>query len=421
MLLAVIIILLVAAIAYYHYAQGFFSSLISAISAVLAAAVAVGLHETLEQQVSRGRFADESTAAALVVLFAAVYLVLRLIFDAAVPGNIRVAVWLEKGGAAVLGLVAGIFATGVAAIAAQAMPFGPTIAYYSRYAVESHDQVVVSIPGQRSQDSSTTDELVGDAFLPENKQSLLLPVDDIVLGTVAHLSDGGSLAGKRPLKSIHPNYLDELFGQRLGIQVGAKRTAINKEELQQVRVIGVYDEQGTLPQVDGVYSGVRSLKVDPVLSPGSKQIALVVRIVFTPDAADKDHLVRFSCGSIHLVANGKDYYPVGTIEGGKTVYRNKPDDFLFLDTTEGDRGADLLFLLDRADLQAEPGKPAKVGSELPPGVFISVKRLANIDLGGMKLASGAELANTTGAGWTIGLMRRIGMGPAEINKAPAKK
>jgi hypothetical protein len=420
MLLAAIIIILVAAIAYYHYVQGFLSSLISAICAVLAAVVAVGLHETLESHISRGRFSDEATSAALIVLFAAVYLVLRLIFDSVVPGNIRVAVWLERGGAAVLGLIAGIFATGVAAIAAQAMPFGPSIAYYSRYALESHDEVIIPMVGQQAVDSTTTNELVGDTFLPENHQSLLLPVDDLVMGLVARLSDGGSLSGERTLRSVHPNYLDELFGQRLGVQVGAKHTATNRDEDNQVRVIGVYDEQRPLPQADGNYGSVRPLKVDPILSPGSKQIALVVRIVFNQNAADKDHLVRFSCGSIHLVAKGKDYYPVGTLEGGNGVYRNKPDDFLFIDTKDSDAGADMLFIVDKADLQVDPAKPVKVGAELPQGVYISVKRLANIDLSGMKLASGAELTNTTGAGWAIQLMRRVNIArPGEAK--PTKK
>jgi hypothetical protein len=211
-----------------------------------------------------------------------------------------------------------------------------------------------------------------------------------------------------------------LFGQRLGVQVGAKHTATNRDEDNQVRVIGVYDEQRPLPQADGNYGSVRPLKVDPILSPGSKQIALVVRIVFNQNAADKDHLVRFSCGSIHLVAKGKDYYPVGTLEGGNGVYRNKPDDFLFIDTKDSDAGADMLFIVDKADLQVDPAKPVKVGAELPQGVYISVKRLANIDLSGMKLASGAELTNTTGAGWAIQLMRRVNIArPGEAK--PTKK
>lgn len=407
MLLAVIIILLVAAIAYYHYVQGFFSSLISAFCAVIAAVIAVGLHENLEAAVSRGRFSDEAAAACLVVLFAGVYLILRLIFDSIVPGNVRVAVWLEKSGAAIMGLVVGIFATGVAAIAAQAMPFGPSILYYSRYALQSQSEVVAPVPGRQAQDSSITDELVGDTFLPENSQSLLLPVDDIVMGLVGHLSDGGSLEGVRTLTSIHPDYLQELFGQRLGIQVGAKHTAFNTPAHQQVRVIGVYNETRPLTQVDGQYSSVRTMKFPPTLSPGPRQTAVVVRIVFDANAADSDHLVRFSCGSIHLVANGKDYYPVGTEQNGKFIVRNKPDDFLFVDTKDGDAGADMVFIVDQADLMNE-GKPFGIGTKMPAGVFISVKRLADIDLGDMKVQAGGLLQETSGNGWVIDVMRRKG-------------
>jgi len=43
--------------------------------------------------------------------------------------------------------------------------------------------------------------------MPAEQTGLLIPVDDMVLGTVYHLSDNGSLAGDKSLASVHPDYL----------------------------------------------------------------------------------------------------------------------------------------------------------------------------------------------------------------------
>ena len=54
-------------------------------------------------------------------------------------------------------------------------------------------------------DRMVIDELKNDDLVKE-PESLLLPVDDIVLGTVKHLSNGGSLAGRAPFESVHPDW-----------------------------------------------------------------------------------------------------------------------------------------------------------------------------------------------------------------------
>src|SRR3954468_24878109 len=100
MLFGVIVLILVGAIAYFHYVQGFFSATISMILAIIAAVVAFSYHEALVRSLLRGKFADEASALMLVALFAGVYTLLRVLFDKAVPGNIRLPVLMDKIGAA---------------------------------------------------------------------------------------------------------------------------------------------------------------------------------------------------------------------------------------------------------------------------------------------------------------------------------
>ena len=70
MLFGIIILILVAGIAFYHYLQGFFSSMISATLAVLAALVAVSYHEQVGWSLFGSTIPGYATATALVGLCA---------------------------------------------------------------------------------------------------------------------------------------------------------------------------------------------------------------------------------------------------------------------------------------------------------------------------------------------------------------
>src|SRR4051812_14231050 len=107
-----IMLVLIAAITFFHWLQGVFSATISVILAIISATIAIAFHEKVVLMALRGRFADQAPAIAIVVLFAVTYIVLRVIFDKAVPGNVRVPALVDKIGGGVMGLVAAFFATG---------------------------------------------------------------------------------------------------------------------------------------------------------------------------------------------------------------------------------------------------------------------------------------------------------------------
>src|SRR3954471_4850561 len=103
MILSVLIILFVGLIAYFHYVQGFLSGLISAVLAVTCAALAMSFYEPVANSLSGGKFSDQSQGVCLVAIFALSYLVLRVIFDKLVPGNVRIPHIMDGVGGAVFG------------------------------------------------------------------------------------------------------------------------------------------------------------------------------------------------------------------------------------------------------------------------------------------------------------------------------
>lgn len=397
MLLNIIIIAVIAGIAYFHYAQGLFGATISAVIAIIAAVLAVGYHENLVNALLGGAVGDYATAGALAAIFALVYIICRTITDKAIPGNVRLPLLVDRIGGAAMGLIAGLFTAGMVALIAQALPFGPAVGGHARYALEGSREVTVTPPGaSRAIDMEVLNELDEDTFMDEKEKKLIIPVDDIVLGFVQKMSDGGSLSGARTLASVHPDYPAELFAQRLGVQVGAKRTAFNAPgKSQQVSVpeqgVFLVTQDLTKNQIDAELPSMHLR--DVVAKPTANQVQLVVRVMFNKDAADSDGNVRVSPASVRLVANGTNYFPVGTLEGGM-LYANKVDDFLFINVKGADAGADFVFFVDPADVfaggagainpkeQSTHAKDAKDAAKIADGVFIEVKRLARVDLSG---------------------------------------
>src|SRR2546421_7013409 len=96
MILNILIIAIVGGVAYFHYAQGFFSATFSAVAAVIAAVLAVSYHEPLITTLLQGKAADYATSMTLCALFALIYIVLRVIVDKVVPGNIRLPVAIDR-------------------------------------------------------------------------------------------------------------------------------------------------------------------------------------------------------------------------------------------------------------------------------------------------------------------------------------
>jgi len=395
MIFTLLVIALVGVIAFFNYIQGLFSATLSAVMTVLAAVMALAYHEQIVGIVMKGNLADAAHSIVLSATFAVTYLILRVIFDRTIPGNVRYPLLLDKIGAGVMGLICGLFATGIFVIAAQMLPFGPSVMGYARFDVKDREVTLPPINRSTQSTSIVFDELndTEDPINPTKAKSLLFPVDDLVVGAVNKLSDGGSLAGDRPLASIHPDWINEIFGQRLGMQAGTRHVLLNipnRMELKDVdpvyTVQQINEIDSEFSQVRGPYAQVKK-KGGDVLKPSGDQMLLIVRCHFDINATDEDKMMRISPGAVRLLGVGGEenkkvyvnYTPLGTVDGD-TLYRNRPDDPIVVNLT-ADGYVDFLFLVNKTDLLA-PGDPKSGNAAIKPGVFFEAKRVARIDLAG---------------------------------------
>jgi hypothetical protein len=274
----------------------------------------------------------------------------------------------------------------------------------------------VQIPnaGRQSEDSYVSDELSSETLVDNDRQSLFLPVDDWVLGFVSFLSDGGSLAGDRTLTSVHPNYLDEMFAQRLGIQPGGEHIAVNSPERKEVTVPLAYTP-ATLAEADAEIPQLRNgtlQSLKPTLTADGTKVILVIRVMFDQNASDDNKMVGFSTGSIRLVANNTDYYPLGTLDESGVLRIDKPDDPIFVNVGDGPHAADVVFYAPKADV-LQGGAITKTAAGIPvsetfgqfaPGVFLEVKRMARIDL-----AADAKIVAPQAPDKTLNVVRKKGL------------
>ena len=421
MILNLLIIIVIGLVAYWHYIQGFFSAGLSAVIALISAVVALAFHEQVVQMFNQGKFNSQAHALVLVCLFSGVYLVLRVLFDKLVPGNVQFPVALDKAGAAACGVVAGLCGGGVIAIAGQALPFGTSSLAHHRWDIVE-DTATARVSGRSQMQDGKFEALRDpDKFINnEDANNLWSRADLFVEGLIAKVSsDEGSLSTGRPWRSVHPDLLQELFGQRLGRQLGSRATALAGEDKTQVNAAFVAD---VFPQKDpetfqvgtddiGVRGAARreaALKKvkDPRRPASESNTLLVLRVtVHRDDEDDKTNAVAFGPANVRLVApdsseegKAKNYYPIGTLHAGSELYVAYPDDWLFVDR---DKAVDLVFEVNKKDVfqvsggggdDAKPAAAAR-GPELKfrDEVFFEFKRGARINLSDIKVQPAARI------------------------------
>jgi hypothetical protein len=377
--LSLIILGLIGILAYVYWVQGLVSGLITAVLAVVSALMALSYADPLVGALLGGRFADQATAIALCSIFAVVFIVLRVVFDKFVPGNARFPVMVDHVGGAIGGAVAGIAVGGIIAIAAQTLPFGVTALGNTRFELVDRSGIILAGDRNLRYETYVANEVKGGRLDPANRGGLWLPVDDILVGIASAMSQG-ALAGTNRFSDVHPDFLDEIFGSRLGLPSGAKFTAMNVGDRNDVTVRDLFliPERTAVPQIDGELKEVRptdDTELEKTRSPQNGRL-FVVRVLFTSDAADTDQRVRFATGNAPLVAGGTTHFPIGTLHDGSVFVRQYVDDPLVI--AAGAQGVDLVYDLPLESIVSGEGENAKIR----PGTLLRVKRLGRIDLSG---------------------------------------
>jgi hypothetical protein len=422
MIFSIIILVLFAGVAFYHYVQGFFSAFLSLVLVAISSVVALGFHQQLAELLSQGKVADHSYGAVLAGLFAGSYVLLRLIFDRAVPGNVNFGFLADKIGAGVCGVVAALFATGTFAVMAQTLPFGPNVIGYGRWETTSQKVNYNSTPEwarnrSRSVDVSDmlykNDELKEARLDPAKAGGMMIPADDFVIGFLNVVS-AGSLSGDLRFSDRNPAYLNQLFAQRVGLQPGAKVTAFPQGDRAQFDVAAIYlVEPAGLRQVDGEIKEFRTAPVEIAgnLMPLTEtQRLIIVRVTLLNDSAEADGRVRFGLANFRILTPrqagrpARDFHPIAIRDSDGNAVLHRADDFLIL---PGGKGVDLIFSVETADAFGDSADLASAELKVIDGTILEFKRLSRITIGGNVVKSEGEWEASPD--FNGSLFRRVGL------------
>lgn len=383
MLFNLLVLFLIAAIVYYHYVQGLITSIISMVLAVIAGVISVTHHEWIVSQLLGGRAAEYAHAIALTVIFASVYGLGRVVFDKLAPGNVLAPVLMDRVGSVICGGVAAAFAVGNFALAVQAMPFDAEILLFDRYERNTRD-AVVAVPGRRNVDGFVV-ETKNDPPTASDQLGLWIPVDEWVVAFAASQAQSGALGRGRPMWRTHPDLVMQFYHQRLGIEVGARRVALNIAGHTQVAVDELNVVEG-VNQLDDEQEGTRNRRLPAELRAATDETLLIVQMRVKRDAADRDGIFRFSPASVRLVAGASNHHPLGVLERNRLLVANRFDDALFVQVDD-EAVFDLVFRVARDKVLVSDGQG---GAQIAPGVFIEAKRLARVSLGDRPVVAGVN-------------------------------
>lgn len=276
MVLILVAAALVLAVAFYQVIQGLFSAVIMAILSILSAALAFSLYEPLARALLYTRQPAYADSVALMALFFVPLLVMRLLFDRFLRGNVVAGVWTDRIGGGLLGLLTGMILVGMLMICAQMLPFGETVLTYRPF----------------------DDELRRDQRLAP-----FYP-DEFVAGLAKHLS-AASLSGDRTFGSDHDDLVLEAFCARNTAGQNGRTDALPG----QLIVKGAYE-----PELrDAPWSS--EVPADPLDKKATRIVAIQVTI--NESTRDKDDWWRVIATHFRLVCQeGRSVYPVALMMPG---------------------------------------------------------------------------------------------------------
>ena len=296
MLASLIVCVLVGVLTFYQvFKQGAFSALIMAVLSIVSAVLALNYYAVLSPYLYKwgvGGFGPNGIC--LMVIFAFCLLVLRLIADSVVSGNMNLALPIDRAGAAIFGFISSLIVVGIIALGFQLLPVSTGIVGFNR-CPELND--------------------------PSEDRSLFPNADGFVVGLMATASKY-CFAGKNKFAHYHPDFLRELYCGRLALDPASRREAapdavrLKKAYLvrnQSPDDMRDFDTGEPVPSGKGGLVAVR-LSIDS--SASSKGAA---------PAADVDGVTRFAFGNIRLFgfnpmdkrAPGISSYPVGVLMPGE--------------------------------------------------------------------------------------------------------
>lgn len=342
MILNIIALLLIIAITFYHSLFGFFSGLINVFCAIIGACAAYGLFEwtstTLAGQINWDPSFLEPVV--FVGLYAVTVLVLRVLADQFIRGNVSVPRPVDLGGGVICGFTIAQISVGVMVTGFLMLPFGGRVMMYQRY----------------ERDPDSTAEEGRAAF---EKNTIWLNPDGFTAGLVNLLSAGSFAYGETSFRDVYPHFPDwvsytgnTVQNESLTAAMGDAAKGINVLSWWTVNtpIEGSYRKR--LPTRD---------RPDPPLKPTTVrpeggQKFLAVRVALKSSSADHDQRGRhhrFRPTMLRIVGdtNGtpQQYVPVmlgGADASAGQTYRIVDYDNNFALPATQEIKMDLIFLVD---------------------------------------------------------------------------
>jgi len=153
-------------------------------------------------------------------------LILRVIVDKLITGNLRFPIYFDRAGGGIFGFVTAMLIIGMLSIAFQMLPFGPTFLGFSRYSLvdQSGNKEVVNTPRVTTPGRMAVDEdkdvvhrnELNWANARAERCNLWLNPDGFTVGLASLLSNN-ALQGRNRFADLNPDFLDYLGDMRDGL------------------------------------------------------------------------------------------------------------------------------------------------------------------------------------------------------------
>ena len=225
MILNLLLLAFILAMAIFWSTQGLFSAFIHLVATVVAGALAFALWEPLTQGFLLDAVSSWAWTVGLLLPFGVALIVLRIVSNKVVGGNLKLPGLADQGLGGLVGAVAGVITVGVCLIGFGFLPLGARLLGYQPIEVKTNGTL-----GTPTNDDVTT--------------SLWVPADSVAAGLYSLASTRG-FASSRPLAMLRPDVATAASRFRVGQLYDENASLVANPSTVKVAAVRVFD--GELP------------------------------------------------------------------------------------------------------------------------------------------------------------------------------
>ena len=316
MVLNIFALLFVLGVTFMHSIFGLFSGLINVICAITAMVVAFGCTDVLSALITEQELHPAYTLPiCFVLLFFLSHLILRLLADNLIRGNVRMNVYVDWGGAAVCGFVVAQITVGVLVLGFLMLPLGGRVMMFER------EKRVDDLP------------LAGEDYVQFKRRSVWLKPDEFTVGLFNLLSNG-SLKGKTTFASVYPDFAQWVFWTGNTVQQESTTSPFRDKRAdgfgeRGIRILTWWEQKGPvearyrakIPTRDDARMDPGRLFEDVSYKPAAGMRLIGMRVKLEKASADRDEgtwFHRFRPSMIRIVGDvrGEPQQYIARILGG---------------------------------------------------------------------------------------------------------